>query len=83
MFHIAVDKAWVLSTWDQLVIPKPFSRAMMRIGKSIPVPADATDEDLERFQAELQTSLDRVVKFSEANVSKVGSAEFPYYKPED
>jgi lysophospholipid acyltransferase (LPLAT)-like uncharacterized protein len=80
MFHIAVDKAWVLNTWDRLIIPMPFSRAMMRIGKSIPVPADATDEDLERYQAELQESLDRVVEFADANVSQVGSAEFPCYK---
>jgi len=80
MFHIAVDKAWVLNTWDRLIIPMPFSRALMRIGKSIPVPPDATDEDLERYQAQLQESLDRVVEFADANVSKVGSAEFPCYK---
>jgi lysophospholipid acyltransferase (LPLAT)-like uncharacterized protein len=80
MFHIAVDKAWVLNTWDRLIIPMPFSRAMMRIGKSIPVPPDATDEDLERYQAQLQESLDRVVEFADANVSKVGSAEFPCCK---
>ncbi len=80
MFHIAVDKAWVLNTWDRLIIPMPFSRAMMRIGKSIAVPPDATDEDLERYQAQLQESLDRVVEFADANVSKVGSAEFPCYK---
>ena len=80
MFHIAVDKAWVLNTWDRLIIPKPFSRAMMRIGKSIPVPADATDQDLERYQAELQASLDRVQQFADANVCQVGSPGFPYYK---
>ena len=77
MFHAAVDKAWVLNSWDRMMIPMPFSRAMMRIGKSIPVPADAGDEDLERYQAQLQESLDRVVEFADANVSKVGSAEFP------
>jgi lysophospholipid acyltransferase (LPLAT)-like uncharacterized protein len=80
MFHIAVDKAWVLNTWDRLMIPMPFSRAMMRIGKSIPVPADTTEEDLERYQAQLQESLDRVVEFAEANVSQVGSGQFPCSK---
>src|SRR5262249_27254244 len=24
MFHIAVERAWVLNTWDSLIIPKPF-----------------------------------------------------------
>ena len=40
MFHMAVDRAWVLNTWDRLMIPKPFSRVLMRFGKLIPVPAE-------------------------------------------
>jgi lysophospholipid acyltransferase (LPLAT)-like uncharacterized protein len=76
-FHIAVDRAWVLNTWDRLIIPKPFSRVLMRFGKLIPVPSDASDEEIERYQQELQGSLDRVREFAEANVAKVGTAEFP------
>ncbi len=76
MFHMAVEKAWVLNTWDRLMIPKPFSRVLVRFGKLIPVPPDATDEDIERYTAELQAALDRVCEFAEANVSKVGTAEF-------
>jgi lysophospholipid acyltransferase (LPLAT)-like uncharacterized protein len=78
MFHMAVDRAWVLNTWDRLIIPKPFSRVLMRFGKLIPVPADATDEEVERYQRELQNSLDRVCEFAEKNVSKVGTPAFPY-----
>ena len=79
MFHMAVDRAWVLNTWDRLIIPKPFSRVLMRFGKLIPVPADATDDELERYTDELQSSLDRVREFAEANIGKVGAAECPYY----
>jgi hypothetical protein len=78
MFHMALDRAWVLKTWDQLVIPKPFSRVLLRFGKLIPVPADATDEQLANYQQQLQASLDRVFQFAEANLHKVGSPEFPY-----
>jgi lysophospholipid acyltransferase (LPLAT)-like uncharacterized protein len=78
MFHIAVERAWVLNTWDRLIIPKPFSRVLMRFGKLIPVPADASDADLERYQQELQASLDRICEFGEANVAKVGAPVFPY-----
>jgi hypothetical protein len=78
MFHMAVDRAWILNTWDRLIIPKPFSRVLMRFGKLIPVPADATDADLDLYEQELQHSLDRVCEFAEANVRKVGSPEFPY-----
>jgi lysophospholipid acyltransferase (LPLAT)-like uncharacterized protein len=78
MFHMAVDRAWVLNTWDRLMIPKPFSRVLMRFGKMIPVPEDATDVELEHYQQQLQDSLDRVREFAEAHVGRVGSAEFPY-----
>jgi lysophospholipid acyltransferase (LPLAT)-like uncharacterized protein len=78
-FHIAVERAWILNTWDRLIIPKPFSRVLMRFGKLIPVPSDATDEDVERYQKELQASLNRICEFAEANVHSVGAAEFPRY----
>jgi lysophospholipid acyltransferase (LPLAT)-like uncharacterized protein len=77
MYHAAVDKAWVLNTWDRLMIPVPFSRVLVRFGKLISVPAETSDEEMERYSAELQASLDRVVAFSEENVSKVGTSEFP------
>jgi hypothetical protein len=80
VFHMTVDRAWVLDTWDRLIIPKPFARVLLRIGRLIPVPADATEEDVERYQQELQVSLDRIREFAEANISKVGTPEFPYYE---
>jgi lysophospholipid acyltransferase (LPLAT)-like uncharacterized protein len=80
MFHAAVDKAWVLNSWDRMMIPRPFSRVLLRFGNLIPVPASATEEDVERYTAELQAALDRVCDFSEANVNRVGTHEFPCYK---
>ena len=79
-FHAGVDKAWFLNSWDRMMIPKPFSRVLLRFGKLIRVPTDATDEDLVHYNDELQATLDRVCEFAEANVSKVGTSEFPYYK---
>jgi len=80
MFHAAVEKALVLNTWDRLMIPAPFSRVLLRFGKLIAVPADARDEDVERYAAELQSALDRVCEFAEANVGKVGTSEFPHVR---
>jgi hypothetical protein len=81
-FHAGVDKAWVLNSWDRMMIPKPFSRVLVRFGKLIQVPKDATDEDLTLYTRELQATLDRVCEFAESNVSKVGTTDFPYYKRE-
>jgi hypothetical protein len=52
----------------------------VRFGKLIHVPRDASDEDLARYNDELQATLDRVVQFADANVGKVGTAEFPDYR---
>ena len=77
-FHIALDRPWVLKTWDALIIPKPFSRALIRVSARMPVPPDAKDVEMDRWQGELQAALDRAREFSEANVHKAGSAEFPF-----
>jgi len=79
-FHVGVEKGWTLNSWDRMVIPKPFSRVLVRFGKLIRVPANASDEDLARYNDELQAALDRVCEFADANVSKVGTSEFPYVK---
>ena len=79
-FHVAVEKAWVLNTWDRLIIPMPFSRVLLRTGKLIPVPENAGDGAIERYQQEVQDSLDRIREFAEENVHRVGAGEFPDYK---
>lgn len=80
VFHIALENPWILNTWDRLMIPKPFSRALMRVGTLIPVPEDVGSEDLEQYHRMLQTSLDRVREFAEANVHCVGTPGFPIFR---
>lgn len=67
-FHIALDDPWALPSWDRFMIPKPFSRALLRVGKLIRVPADADGAALDRFHAELQATLDRARAFAEENL---------------
>jgi lysophospholipid acyltransferase (LPLAT)-like uncharacterized protein len=78
VFHMAVQHAWVLNTWDQFMVPKPFSRVLMRVAAETRIPADADDTQMERWHGELQAALDRVREFAEANVQKVGR-EFPIF----
>ncbi len=79
MFHIALEDPWVLNTWDGFMIPKPFSKALMRLGRQILVPAEMEDTQIERLHAELQASLQRMQEFAEANVQSVGSEKFPIF----
>ena len=68
-FYVAVEKAWVLKTWDAVLIPKPFSRAYVRVAKNIFVPPDADDAALTRCHAEMQASLERITAFAESQFS--------------
>ena len=68
-FYVAVEKRWVLKTWDTMVIPKPFSRAYVRVAKYIHVPPDADDAALDRHHAEMQAALERVTTFAESQFS--------------
>jgi lysophospholipid acyltransferase (LPLAT)-like uncharacterized protein len=72
-FHIAIENAWTLNTWDKVMIPKPFSRALLRISRQIVVPSHADDAQRERFLADLQAALDRAREFAEVNVKQSSS----------
>lgn len=76
-FYVAANDPWVLNTWDALIIPKPFSKALVRFSKKIQVPANAGESQMADFHRQLQASLERVTAFAEANVSRVGSPDFP------
>jgi lysophospholipid acyltransferase (LPLAT)-like uncharacterized protein len=76
-FYVALSDAWVLNTWDALMIPKPFSKALVRASAKMRVPAEADDAQMAEFHRQLQAALERVTRFAEENVARVGSAEFP------
>jgi len=83
-FYVALSDTWVLNTWDALMIPKPFSKALVRFSAKMAVPADAANADMDaqtaEFHRQLQTALDRVTRFAEEHVVQVGSREFPVIK---
>jgi lysophospholipid acyltransferase (LPLAT)-like uncharacterized protein len=76
-FYVALSDAWVLKTWDDFMIPKPFSKALVRIGTKVHVPADADERQIREFHGLLQRNLERVTAFAEENVRRVGTAQFP------
>ncbi|HTK95887.1 MAG TPA: lysophospholipid acyltransferase family protein [Terriglobales bacterium] len=67
-FHFAVDRAWVLKSWDEFMIPKPFARVLLRVSRYMRVPKDADEAAMTRHHQELQEALDRVRVFAEENL---------------
>ena len=59
-FYAAAERAWVLNSWDRFMIPKPFSRVVIRMGRGIEVPPEADGTGLDVFHSEMQVALDRV-----------------------
>jgi hypothetical protein len=76
-FYVALSDAWVLNTWDALMIPKPFSKALVRFSAKLRVPAEAGEAQMAEFHQQLQAALERVTRFAEEHVAQVGSTEFP------
>jgi lysophospholipid acyltransferase (LPLAT)-like uncharacterized protein len=79
-FYVALGDAWVLKTWDEFMIPKPFSKALVRVSPKLRVPAQANDTQIRDFHGLLQQALERVTRFAEENVGRVGTKEFPVTK---
>jgi lysophospholipid acyltransferase (LPLAT)-like uncharacterized protein len=56
-FYVAVERAWILRTWDAFVLPKPFSRIHCYVRSPITVLANANHEQsLARMQSELEVA---------------------------
>ena len=68
-FYVALDRAWVLKTWDGFMIPKPMARAFIRAGGKILVPPNADEAAQQHCYEQMQAALERVTAYAEAHVT--------------
>ncbi len=61
-FSVEAEKFWTIKSWDELQIPKPFSRARFFYGEPIYVENTSNDEIIEKKRGELQRKLDELVE---------------------
>jgi lysophospholipid acyltransferase (LPLAT)-like uncharacterized protein len=59
-FAVNAERFWQVKSWDRLQIPKPFTRAVVRIAPPIRVAADADESTLAAARDELQRVLDEI-----------------------
>lgn len=69
-FHIAVERAWMLGTWDRMLLPKPFSRVFVHFSAPMVVPAGADEAQMNGWLRELQMTLEHVRDVAEGKVRK-------------
>ncbi|HEV2465201.1 MAG TPA: DUF374 domain-containing protein [Acidobacteriaceae bacterium] len=60
IFYLLPEQAWVLTSWDQFMIPKPFSRVAVSWARNISAPPkDADQAMLEAVRIDLNNALER------------------------
>ncbi|MFH1075120.1 MAG: lysophospholipid acyltransferase family protein [Candidatus Firestonebacteria bacterium] len=59
-FAFDAKRKWVLNSWDNFIIPKPFTKGVFVLGKEIIVPADSNGRVLEEKRLELEEELSRL-----------------------
>jgi hypothetical protein len=62
----AADRVRRLRSWDRLLIPAPFARAVILVGAPLTVPAGASAEELEALRGEIERRLAAVTSAVEA-----------------
>ena len=55
---LAASTSWRMSSWDRLVIPKPFARIVCAYGDPIQPPLDDGEEEVERVRLVLERNLE-------------------------
>ena len=66
-FYLLPQRAWVLRSWDALLVPKPFSRVVMVWGRPVPPPESGATEEETRLAVE--ATLERLRLLAEAHFS--------------
>lgn len=71
-FMLEAEKYWSVKNWDNLQIPKPFSRARVYIAEPIFVESDADDRRIEECRLLLQSKLDELVELGKQWRASIG-----------
>lgn len=51
-FYLHPQRAWVVRSWDALLVPRPFSRVVLVWGRAVPAPASSDHEEPARLAVE-------------------------------
>jgi len=54
---VSYEKAWIAKSWDSFMVPKPFSRVLLRFGSIFSVPEITSDDQFEFFRKKVEDDL--------------------------
>lgn len=56
----SAQKYWTFGSWDGMILPKPFSKAVRKVGNPIVVPPKISKEDVPRYQLILDEAMEEL-----------------------
>jgi lysophospholipid acyltransferase (LPLAT)-like uncharacterized protein len=59
---IAAERRWTFRSWDEMFLPKPFSRAVLVVGDPIIIPEKFIAGDLEKYSAQVEVALNSLTR---------------------
>lgn len=72
---ISAERYWQFRSWDHMILPKPFSRALLVMGSPISVPSELSNEDAQRINAEIEAALIELTARADRHFTKQQSGE--------
>ncbi|MFO7970367.1 MAG: DUF374 domain-containing protein [Desulfobacterales bacterium] len=57
---ISAEKKWVFNSWDRFIVPKPFSRVIIRFGDEINIPKNLQGPDFENKRFSIEDDLKKL-----------------------
>ena len=67
-FTYSAERYWTFNSWDKMMLPKPFSRAVRIVGEPIYIPRDITSEQLKEYQVLVSQKITEVTNQADAYV---------------
>lgn len=58
----AAERKWNVHSWDRMIFPKPFSRAVFLMGRPIEIPPRARGEELHEYAVKVQEALNDLTR---------------------
>lgn len=56
------DRRWSFRSWDRFMVPKPFSRVIIRFGEPVYVPSDLDEDGFEKARVLIEQSMEQLYK---------------------
>ena len=56
----SANRYWTVNSWDKMMIPKPFAKAVCIVGEPVVVPRETSNEDVHRLCEEFQARINKV-----------------------